>query len=160
VIKFKLLPVNFSRRAMSDVVVERLIARGHPNIRATHRTTLEITKERHLTPRGDCIIAVGATKGLRDFSDEFKKLARRSDTEIILIIEVDRLRDVVRGFGDPRLTFDHPTDIVCRKSTYTCGRTLMVRCNKAAVDIDRRIVERMKDPSSVVEITIIARSLT
>jgi hypothetical protein len=27
-------------------------ARGHENVRATHATTIEVTKEEHLTPRG------------------------------------------------------------------------------------------------------------
>ncbi|RLF17024.1 MAG: DUF371 domain-containing protein, partial [Thermoprotei archaeon] len=38
-------------------IVEEIIAWGHPNIRALHRSTMEITKEPYVTPRGDCIIA-------------------------------------------------------------------------------------------------------
>ncbi|MHA1410910.1 MAG: DUF371 domain-containing protein, partial [Candidatus Odinarchaeia archaeon] len=51
---------------------EEFKARGHENITATHPTTLEITKDMKLTPRGDCIIAVGSEKALFDFSDEIK----------------------------------------------------------------------------------------
>ena len=40
--------------------MEIVIARGHPNIRATHKTTLEVTKEKELSPRGDCIIGICA----------------------------------------------------------------------------------------------------
>ncbi|HIP75502.1 MAG TPA: DUF371 domain-containing protein, partial [Thermococcus paralvinellae] len=36
---------------------------GHENIKATHKSTLEITKEDFLTPRGDCIICIKADKG-------------------------------------------------------------------------------------------------
>ncbi|MCD6301577.1 MAG: DUF371 domain-containing protein, partial [Staphylothermus sp.] len=58
------------------VVVDVLYGRGHPNIRATHKTTLEITKEPHVTPRGDCIIAVNATKATKDLDPELKNIIR------------------------------------------------------------------------------------
>ncbi len=35
-------------------------AQGHPNILATHKTTLEITKDTEVTGEGGCIIAVKA----------------------------------------------------------------------------------------------------
>jgi len=31
---------------------------GHENIRSNHKKTIEITKESHLTPRGDCIVVL------------------------------------------------------------------------------------------------------
>ncbi|MFX0070300.1 MAG: DUF371 domain-containing protein, partial [Candidatus Hermodarchaeota archaeon] len=38
--------------------------------------TLEITKDAHLTDRGDCIVAVKADKACLDLSKEFKEAAR------------------------------------------------------------------------------------
>ena len=49
-------------------VTEVIYARGHENIKATHKTTMEITKDPYLTPRGDCIIAVKANKAALDLS--------------------------------------------------------------------------------------------
>jgi len=54
--------------------IEIIDALGHELIRSTHRTTFEVTKDRTLTARGDCIIAVGADKGAADLSEDFKKL--------------------------------------------------------------------------------------
>ena len=136
--------------------VEVIKAYGHPNIRATHRSTLEITKEESLTPRGDCIIAVKADKGLYELSDEFKRVVGREGSKIKLIIEVGGLKEEITGFGSPKLTLSHPTDIVCRKSSYTCDRTLMIKANKAAMDIDRKIVKKLKNPDVQVKITLIA----
>jgi len=136
--------------------VEVIKAYGHPNIRATHRSTLEITKEESLTPRGDCIIAVKADKGLYELSDEFKRVVGREGSKIKLIIEVEGLKEEITGFGSPKLTLSHPTDIVCRKSSYTCDRTLMIKANKAAMDIDRKIVKKLKNPDVQVKITLIA----
>lgn len=141
---------------MACRVVEEIRAYGHPNIRATHRSTLEITKEEDLTPRGDCIIAVKADKGLYELSNEFKKIVRKDGSKIKLIIEVEGLKEEITGYGSSKLALNHPTDIVCRKSSYTCGRTLMIKANKAAMDLNREIIKKLKNPDTLVKITLIA----
>ena len=137
-------------------VVEEIRAYGHPNIRATHRSTLEITKEENLTPRGDCIIAIKANKGLYELSNEFKKIARKDGSKIKLIIEVEGLKEEITGYGSSKFTLNHPTDIVCRKSSYTCSRTLMIKANKAAIDLNREIIKKLKNPDTPVKIILIA----
>jgi len=137
-------------------VVEEIRAYGHPNIRATHRSTLEITKEENLTPRGDCIIAIKADKGLYELSNEFKKIVRKDGSKIKLIIEVEGLKEEITGYGSSKLTLNHPTDIVCRKSSYTCSRTLMIKANKAAIDLNREIIKKLKNPDTPVKIILIA----
>ena len=42
-------------------------ARGHPNLLGTHHTTWQLTREPHLTQKGDCIIGVDADAGAVDF---------------------------------------------------------------------------------------------
>jgi len=131
-------------------------ARGHPNVRATHPTTLEITREVHLTPRGDCIVAVGADKAARDLGEAFKEAARRPGAEIIITIEVPSkgLVEVIRARGHPGLTFQHPTDMVIRKSDYVCGRTVAILADKAARDLSRELVEALRDPGTEVLIRL------
>ncbi|WP_457753785.1 DUF371 domain-containing protein [Thermococcus sp.] len=128
---------------------------GHENIKATHKSTLEITKEDFLTPRGDCIICIKADKALRDLSDEFKR-ALKSGKRIRIRIIVDDLVDEIIASGDERLTFENDVSMVIRKSTYIDGRTLAVKADKAAKDIDRRIVEKLKNPNqkAVIELII------
>jgi hypothetical protein len=46
------------------------------------------------------------------------------------------------------MTFDHGSDIVIRKSDFVCSRTLLVRSDKAACDIEREMVELLKDPQT------------
>ena len=46
-------------------------------------------------------------------------------------------------------------DMVARKSSYTCGRTLMVQCDKAAVDIPKELVEFLQDPETVIKVQLI-----
>jgi len=135
-------------------VVEQVIAKGHPNIRATHPSTIEITKDEWLTPRGDCIIGISANKAVADLSEEFKVVARNSAANIIVRIETDDISDVIIGRGDSRLNFTDNKSIVIRRSDYVCGRTLMIKANKAARDLDRRLIERLRDPNQLIVITI------
>ncbi len=128
------------------MLIEKVIAYGHKNITAKHKTTLEITKDAEISKRADCIIGVRANKGLADLSEEFKRLARRDDAIIKVVLEVDGIKDVIVGRGSKNLTFEHESDIVIRKSNYICGRTLMIKANKASIDIDERIRKAMQNP--------------
>ena len=129
-------------------------ARGHKNIKATHKTTLEITKEDYLTPRGDCIIAVGAEIGLNELPQELKNKLKKDNSVVRLILEVEDKKEVVTGRGSSKLTLTHNTDMVCRKSGFTCSRTLMIHANKAAIDLSREFIEKIRDPQRIIKVTI------
>jgi hypothetical protein len=136
---------------------ELIIAYGHELIRSTHRTTFEITKEHHLTEKGDCIIAVRADKTCADLSRDFREAARKPNAEITITIEAGGEKETVKARGDQGLSFTHPTDIVVRKSSYICSRTLAVKADKAAADLSRRLVEEFRNPNQKVKITLTAR---
>jgi hypothetical protein len=135
---------------------DSLTACGHRNLRGTHKTTLEITKAANITPKGDCIIAVNSDKSVSDLNDDLKLLINHSSSKITLTLEVNGIIDKIEGFGDPRLQLTSPEDIVCRKSSFISKRTLMTKANKAAADIDRRIIDTLKDPRREVHVTILA----
>lgn len=136
-------------------ITETVDACGHENIRSTHTTTFEITKESTLTKRGDCVIGVGATKGAKDLSSEFKEAMRRQDAHITITIEAN---EVVKARGSPQLLFTHPTDMVVRKSNYICGRTIAIKANKAARDISRKLIEKIQNPNQKIKITLTVES--
>lgn len=131
-------------------MVERVISYGHPNITSRHPTTLEVTKDEEISRRADCIIGIRADKGLADLSQEFKGRARREGRRIEAILKVGRYTEVITGEGHPDLTFTHPTDIVIRKSTYTCSRTLMIKADKSAREIDERIKRLLRDEKQII----------
>lgn len=135
-------------------VIETIIARGHKNIRATHKTTFEITREQEINTRADCIIAVNANAAAKDLKDEFKNKAKKLDTIIEVLIEVDGLVEKITGKGSPKLTLSHPTDLVGRKSTFISDRTLLIKSNKAAIDLNRHLVEKLKTPGTEIKITL------
>lgn len=136
-------------------IVEVINAFGHENILSTHKTTFEITKETHLTKRGNCIIAVKATIGATDLSKEFKRAARKENAKMTITIEADAVKEVIKAQGSPHLLFTHPTDLVIRKSDYVCRRTLAVKADKASCDFSRQLIEKLRDSSQRVRITLI-----
>jgi len=56
--------------------------------------------------------------------------------------------------GDPSLTFSDEEEMVVRKSGYTCGRTLMIKSDKAAKDLDRRFVKLLRRKGCTVKVTV------
>ena len=134
---------------------EHIVARGHPRILATHRTTFEITKDEQLTERGNCIVAVKSTKAAKDLSQEFKRLARNDSARITVVLDVDGRREISIGRGTRQFSFTHPSDLVVRKSGFVCGRTLMTHSNRSAADFSRSFVERLRDHDRRIKITLI-----
>jgi hypothetical protein len=133
---------------------EVILAYGHRNIQATHKSTLEITREAELSRRGDCIITVSADRAVADLGFEFKKNLCREKAKIAILIEAGEAADLVNASGSSRLILTHPTDIVVRESSYICDRTLAIRADKAACDLSRKLVERLRNPEQRVKITL------
>jgi hypothetical protein len=135
-------------------LTEIILARGHENIQATHKSTLEITKDSELSTKGDCIIAVSADKALTDLSPQFKESLRRENSKITMLIEAEDITETVSAYGDPRLILSHPTDMVVRKSNYVCNRTLAIEADKAARDLSRELLKRLKNPEQRIRIAL------
>lgn len=133
---------------------ETILARGHENVLATHRTTFEITKEANLSKRGNCVIAVSADKALNDLGFEFKEGLRKNDSRISILIEVGGVAETVNASGNSKLILDHPADIVVRKGGHISDRTLAIGADKAACDLSRKLVEELKSPKKTVKITM------
>jgi hypothetical protein len=122
---------------------ETVIAKTHRNVLSLHKKTLEFTKETHLTPRGDCIVAIKADSGMNDLSEEFKRILRTLGSRLEITIQCAELKDKVVAFGSPELILSHPTDMVVRKSGFICPRTLAIKADKSAYELDRKLVEKL-----------------
>jgi len=119
-------------------------ARGHPEITAEHASTFEFTMGEGLTKNGDCIIAVGAECGLSGMPAEIRDAMRSPEAVMKVQIRCNGVEDVVVGYGDRGLTYASSREMVGRRSGYTCDRTLMVRADRAAKDIDRELVRELR----------------
>ena len=132
----------------------KIKAKGHENVLSLHKSTFEITKDKDLSLAGDCIIGLDIDKSMEDFPKRFKEKLANDDTKVIVELRTPNASDTIEGYGHHDLTLSHPTDIVCRKSTFVCSRTLMIKSNKAAIDLNRDLIKDLANGESM-EVDII-----
>ena len=138
----------------------KIKAKGHKNVLSKHKSTFEITKDKELSLSGDCIIGLDIDKAMGDFPSEFKEKLARDDTQVIVKLSTanasDEISDEIMGWGHHDLILTHPTDLVFRKSTFTCPRTLMIKADKAAADLNRDLINDLSNGEDMdVEIILI-----
>jgi len=130
------------------------LARGHPNVTSLHKTTFEVTMDNQMGNTADCIVGIFAEASLDDLPVRIKETIRNEKQLIRVLLETENSIDEIKGYGHPSLTLDHSNDMVCRKSDYTCSRTLMIKADKAASEIKRELVEDLKE-GKPLKVTII-----
>ena len=129
--------------------------RGHDNITALHGTTLEFTKDKELSRRGDCIVGVAA-----DFSFKELQLLVNSSKKMMIRINLDDVKEnkaaelVEEINGDVNLTFCDENEIVIRLGSFSSQRTLLINANKAAKHLNRDFARCLKNSTSILRITI------
>jgi len=130
-------------------------AYGHENVVGDHRTTVELTSEGFLTPQGTCIVGIRSTITLNDLDDDIKKMATSKRTQITLRLSVGKINEEIVGYGSPGLSYTDSISMVARTSDYECGRTLMVRADKAASDLRRDLVAQMEISNRPIECELV-----
>tara|TARA_Y100000310_G_scaffold104351_1_gene102698 strand:- start:12308 stop:12718 length:411 start_codon:yes stop_codon:yes gene_type:complete len=127
-------------------------AQGHKNLLGTHKKTLEFTKEDSLTSNGDCIIGVSA-----DFElDKLKEIVSKGGEIKIEMVLENKDKAV---FSDSLMctvnkSFNHETELVVRKSNMETDRTLGILADKGAFDINREMINELKNPEQKIIVKI------
>jgi len=129
---------------------------GHPNVQSLHGKTVEITKDEHLTLKGDCIIGVRSSKACADLDETLRRKLSSNGSVVKIEIIVGSEYFVVNGRGDERFTLENPHDIVIRKTNFVCPRTISIGCDKASSDLPRDMVRKLqdKDAKGIFRITV------
>ena len=125
-------------------------AYGHPNILATHKTTLEITKDSELTKNGDCIVAVRADFSLQQLQRIIGSCG--DGGKIKLTIAVTGLKAEVIAVVNKE--FCSENEIVLRKGIFLSERTLGIHADKAAAEVSRKLVEKLKNAKTAVSVSV------
>ncbi|MFO7711177.1 MAG: DUF371 domain-containing protein [Candidatus Woesearchaeota archaeon] len=112
--------------------------RGHPNLLGAHRNTIEFTKDKELTLKGDCIVGVDA-----DFSFDLLKPVL-GWKRFRMTIKAGGLVDELEAEVNPGFSSEH--EVVIRKTGFLSERTLGINANKAAKDIDRKLINALSSP--------------
>ena len=121
---------------------------GHKHVLSLHEKTLEITKDDDLTPQGDCIVGVNSNISCIDLPEKMKEKIQNPETKIKFTLKVGKRSFKVHGYGSEKLTLKHVSDIVLRKSAFTCSRTIAINCDKASSDIPRDLVRLLQNPQT------------
>jgi hypothetical protein len=133
-------------------IIEKINAYGHSNILCTHKTTIEITKETNLTKRGDCVLAVGASKACFNLTPDLKKKIINGK-KFKVNLEVENVKDYFYGFGNKDLKLLDKNDMVFRKSDFICERTILINCSKSSQELSRELIDRLKNPEKKLSLT-------
>ena len=121
-------------------------ASGHKNIRATHRNTLELTKDAVLTEDGDCIIGVKAEFELEKIKQFLQK------EKIKITIRANGITETVTAVPNPNFSDEH--EMVIRITNFDSKRTFATRADKSAKQLSRRFVKELKNDKTRMVITI------
>jgi len=135
-------------------IKDEFFAYGHKLIQATHKTTMEITKDDYLTKRGNCIIAVKSQKACSDLNEKLKELIKKDGAKIIIKLSVNGLEEIIEAEGSKMLTLTSNRSIVIRKSDYIDERTLAIRANKSSAELSREFIKKLRSSNSKVRIEI------
>ena len=125
------------------MIVEEIEFNGHPEVRGEHKTTMEITMDKHLTEKGDCIIGVNARTSCNTLNNRIKEDNNKITIELI----VEDMKFKIKAMGSAKLSLKHKKDIVLRKSAFTCTRTVGIHAENAAIDVPREMISKLRNPN-------------
>ena len=132
-------------------ILEKISACGHENILCTHSTTIEITKEKSVTKKGNCIIGINASKACFDLNRNLENKIKDGN-KIKITLKLENLQDSFYGFGNKDLRLLDKNDMVFRKSNFICDRTVLINCTKSSNEINRELIEKLKIPGKKLSI--------
>ena len=133
-------------------MIYKFSAYGHPNISATHKTTLEFTKDKDVSLRGDCILGVKA-----DFElNKLKELIKQNENKKIKInietISNKKIKETI--FAEISQKFNDDKELVIRKTNFISKRTFAINSNKAAFELNRDLIKFLKKKENRIIIVL------
>ena len=132
---------------------------GHKNIRGTHPSTIEFTRDHGLSPKGDCILGIEASFTPSEIERFMKQALGGRHNPVPISIEI-----YIEGSKEPMETltallnpgFHDTHEMVLRTSDFHSGRTFGIRASKAAAQLNRGFIEKLRDPKTRAEVVISA----
>ena len=131
-------------------------AYGHPNILGTHKTTLEFTKDKDLSLKGDCIVGVNADFDLK----EIKQFIDSSKNKIITI----NIKTISKGKEHQKIDekisaelnshFSSSKEFVIRKTDFVSERTFAIKADKAAFGLNKDLIAFLKEKKNKISVII------
>jgi len=134
-------------------MIYKFSAFGHPNILAAHKTTLEFTKDEDVTSKGNCIIGVKSDFALEKIKDFIKNCKNRKIAIIIKAASKNAISsEKINAEINPN--FNHDKELVIRKTDFVSERTLGIKANKAAFELEKGLIDYLKERNSKITVII------
>ena len=121
-----------------------IICKGHPNIRATHAKTFELTTDDTITQTGTCII------GVQCAYDEDALFQLRGRVRITL--KAGELEDIVLARINP--SFRRGDPLIFRRNDKTQPRTFCTSASKGSSGLDRDLINALQKEDAELQIVI------
>lgn len=114
---------------------------GNKNITSKHKNTLEFTKDSKVSLKGDCIVGVKADFSLKKLKKYIKSV--KNNKKIIIVIETmnNNIGERINAQINP--SFNSDKEMVIRKSDFISDRTFAIKADKAAVDLNRELIDTL-----------------
>ena len=119
---------------------------GNQNIQGMHKTTFEIVIDHNLSLNGDCII------GTKSNFDPEKIKPFLKSKKLSLILKVEKLTEIILFV--PNSEFFDSSELVIRLGKFISKRTLGIDADKAAIHINLRMIELMKNPLQEMKVIL------
>ena len=134
-------------------MIYKFNACGHPNILGKHKTTLEFTKDKEASLKGDCISGVNADFGLSKLKEFISRLKTKKITITIeTISNSKKMQETI--FAELNPHFDDDKEFVVRKTEFISKRTFAIRANKAAFELNRSLINFLKEKKNRISVVI------
>ncbi len=122
-------------------------AKGHPAIKASHKTTMEFTKEKEVSETGDCITGVEA-----DFdAGAVQELCRTGE---LVRVEITANGVVETFTAELNPGFSDNNELVIRMGEFASERTFAVRAEKSAKYLSGKLKKELKKPETVIKVCV------
>ena len=77
------------------------------------------------------------------FPPNFKRVLCHDDAVLITRLSCEGITVEVKSRGSSGLTLQHPTDLVWRRSTFICGRTIGILSDHVAATLPKALVANL-----------------
>ena len=134
-------------------MIYKFNAYGHPNILATHKTTLEFTKDSEVSLKGDCIIGVRADFRLDEIRDFIRNSKNKKVTITIeTISNKQKIQERIAAEVNP--DFNSDKEFVIRKTDFISERTFAIRANKAAFELNKEFISFLREKNNKIAVIL------
>jgi hypothetical protein len=145
------------RLLMSIEPVEEVVeAFGHPEIEASSLDKIKIVKGNFVKDNG--VIGVRANKSCVELSKKFKD-ALKSDRKLEIVLEADDVEEVFSAYCSPALELTSKDEVSISKDDMIDASTIGIMSEKAASDLKRELVEKLKNPNTKLRLKLKVKPL-